>query len=508
MSAIIKIIRKTFSLKYSFAVVGSGPGCFHTIKHLINKFGDNIKIDIFEKDPLPYGLVRSGIAPDHYSMKNVIKDYITILKKHNVNIFCNVEVVEKISEISLQNREVQQCYLDINNLTKLYSGIIISCGAEDEIKLNLPCYLNNTENNNYLGISNELNIRNYFSGKEIVSWYNGQFETSIKSTLNDTNFDKVKDVVIVGNGNVSVDVSRLLIKDIKDLSNLDIPDHVLNKFKERNIDRIHIVGRRGSIQSAFSTKEIKELNKIRSMVLDKEEYDFSKNKSSLDELESKDFAVKRNLTNKFQFIESLERKNLNDINSMFKMRNIFLRYLLEPSKIVVKHINKNEYTVDGIYFMRNELIGNPHEQKSKVIENLKDKELYIKCDLLVSSVGYVSSQPFKSLFKYSKNVVENDKGHIKENIFCSGWYKRGAKGILNETLVDARETFQSIEKNLDKLKESKNDFNIFEYITNKTYLIDKIKCVSLMEKEESDGKKEGKLLKKIISRKEIFNVNI
>jgi len=213
---------------YRFAVIGCGPAGFYCAKNLI-KYVDDIRVDIFDRFPHPYGLVRNGVAPDHQEMKNIQNDYAEVLEERGRCQFIgNVEIGKHIS---------------IAKLKELYSGVIYAYGATDSRMLGLP---------------GEQELKGIYPSKRFVSWYN----TSLDRMENRMELGDVKDVVIIGNGNVATDITRMLTKSYAELKASDMHDDVLDCVKGSAVRNIEIIGRRGICQAAFTTKEIREVSRI------------------------------------------------------------------------------------------------------------------------------------------------------------------------------------------------------------------------------------------------------
>lgn len=498
-----------------FAVIGSGPAGFYATKMLTTKYGDGVSVDIYDKLPHPFGLVRTGIAPDHQNMKNVQKDFLTVLDYPNVNMLCNVEITDdcELQDVKDLNNPNSSIKINIQRLMKSYSGIILCCGAEGEATL---------------GLENEVNPNVIFS-RQFVNWYNGSIESSLHSELNKIDFAKIKNVAIIGNGNVALDIFRILAQKHDYLSKLDIPQHVLHILQNKAIENVHIIGRRGAVQSAFSTKEIRETSKITQIYTIKEEIEESLNAQTQEELNTNNAAERRLLTRKLDFIKSLpqisQKDMLETVNSKSDQPRLFLRYLLSPTSVAVRSNSE----LRGINVIPNKLVGPPFKQNSE-IDSTKPAEL-IEADLIVYSIGYKPKKLFSSLFSYGKNgLIQNQKGfieHESNKIFTSGWMKRGARGILDETLHDSQETFITISKqlsNLDSVQSIYSKDNSKYDIDNQSYklnyeklfgvpqdilsnkIIQKEEIKRILKYEEDEGKRMLKLSEKICSRAEMLRI--
>ncbi len=264
------------------AIVGSGPSGFYAAEALF-KSDIIAKTDLYERLPSPFGLVRSGVAPDHQKLKQAIKLYEKIAENENFQLIANVNIGTDIS---------------IEQLKEAYHAVIITCGAETDRKLNL---------------SGE-NLDGCYTATEFVGWYNGHPD------YRDREFDlSGETAVIVGQGNVAADVARILSKTIDELKYTDIAQHALDVLAESRIKTIKVIGRRGPAQAKFTPKELREFGELDNCLPFINKQDLVLNPESKTEL-----ANKSNIGNKkfmICFVTLLEISqlmiNLVDVNSTF-----------------------------------------------------------------------------------------------------------------------------------------------------------------------------------------------
>lgn len=519
------------SKKFKIGIVGSGPAGFYVAKMLQLRYSNILSIDIFEKLPHPFGLIRTGIAPDHQEMKNAQKDFLSLLENENINLLCNVEITDSEKQINTNINNLKKSnstlYVEIEKLIYNYSAIVLCCGANGESSLFLE---------------NEKKANNIIFSRDFVNWYNGCIETSINSRINKFNFADIKNVTIIGNGNVAIDIARLLSREYSSLVKYDIPEHVLNKLKYKNVENIHIIGRRGAVQSAFSTKEIRELSKIANIYTIKNEIENSLNLESLKELQTNNLSDSRLLNRKFNLIKSFEslsklENNLSSINP--NKSSIYLRYFLLPCKL---HFNNNQAT--KIEFNKTKLTGIANLQKS-IIDNEANKEI-LNTDLIINSIGYKTTPIFKDYFAYdSRGIIKNNKGLVEYNteftnknsnipnkVYTSGWMKRGANGILDMTLKDTQDTYTIISNNVSNmetinnlyLKYKDNKYYCYNKVGNNKFvfdykklfntsednisklLINKHEIKKILKKEENDGLRLKKIAEKIVNKNKMIEV--
>ena len=209
----------------SVAVVGTGPAGVYFVDRLKRFVSDSVRIDLFERLPTPFGLVRSGVAPDHPDTKKVINKLTEVCQSDGVRFLGNVAVGSDVSVPELQQH---------------YSAVVLAHGAEDD---------------RYLGIENEY-ATGVLSARKFVNWYNGhpRFTDVTLPSLN-----AVDSVGIIGLGNVALDCARILLRPVEDLQTTDIADHALSELRGSSVQNVHIVGRKGPFQAQFSGKELREL---------------------------------------------------------------------------------------------------------------------------------------------------------------------------------------------------------------------------------------------------------
>lgn len=209
----------------SVAVVGAGPAGIYFVDRLRRFVSGSIRIDLFERLPTPFGLVRSGVAPDHPDTKNVVKKFTAVCNSDGVRFLGNVAVGRDVSV-----PELQQCY----------NAVVLAHGAEDDRQL---------------GIENE-NCRGVLSAREFVNWYNGH---PMFTDVSFPSLQTVDSVGIIGLGNVALDCARMLLRPVEELQKTDMADHALSELRNSAVKNVHIIGRRGPLQAQFSGKELREI---------------------------------------------------------------------------------------------------------------------------------------------------------------------------------------------------------------------------------------------------------
>jgi ferredoxin--NADP+ reductase len=384
------------------AIVGSGPSGFYAAESLF-KFDCKVKVDMFDRLPAPFGLVRYGVAPDHPKIKNVIKVYEKVAERPEFSFIGNVNVGETIS---------------IQEMKRFYDAIIIATGAETDRKL---------------GIEGEDLIGSYAS-TQFVGWYNGHPD------FQDLTFDFSTEVaVVIGQGNVAMDVCRILLKTADELKNTDITQHALDALATSKIKEVHCFGRRGPVQAAFTPIEIREFGELADCYTVISPKHFDLNEASKKELEDPANSVRKK---NYEILLELGK-----MSPEGKKKKFVLHFCNSPIEI------RGKGRVQKVVFEKNNLIGEPNQQKVRGtgVTNTFD------CGLVFRSIGYLGV-PIKGLpFHSSSGTITNQRGRIMDSeqiytgLYVTGWIKRGATGIIGTNKMDSDETVHSLHEDLSLL---------------------------------------------------------
>jgi ferredoxin--NADP+ reductase len=391
------------------AIVGSGPSGFYAAEALI-KSEIKTKVDILERLPSPYGLVRSGVAPDHQKLKQVIALYEKTAELPDFNLIANVNVGIDIT---------------INELCESHHAVIITSGAETDRKL---------------GISGE-DLKGSHTATEFVGWYNGHPD------YRDREFDLSHEVaVIIGQGNVAADVSRILAKTVDDLKHTDIAQHALDVLAESKIKEIHVIGRRGPAQAKFTPKELREFGELSdcNAIIRKE--DMTLNSESELELQEKS-----NIGNKKIYDQFCEfSKHELDIN---KSKKCYFKFLMSPKELI------GETKLEKVILEKNQLSGEALKQSAKGT----GETIALETGILFRSIGYhgvaTEGVPFddaSGTIPNNKGRVINDDGKAITKLYTAGWIKRGPSGIIGTNRACSVETVECLLDDLDVLDDGTN----------------------------------------------------
>ena len=478
----LRNLKKHFSSKtspLSFAIIGSGPGGFYTSKLLLNYMKD-IRVDIFEKLPHPFGLIRNGVAPDHQDVKKIMTDFTEVLDDSRVRFFGNISIGEDISFKVLQEN---------------YSGVVIAYGADYENKLDL---INEDKHG-------------CFSARRFVNWYNGHVEYSNMDFPLDS-----ENCVIIGNGNCAIDIARMLTKEYEDLKRFDIEESILEKLSNNKVRDIHMIARRGILQSAFTIKEIGELASLKNLKVFVFQEDLMKSVDdlSMSILNATDIAEKKHIIRKLELIKTFEIvKDENDLHRKLDKtkKNLILRFFMAPTQI----LTNNDVVNSVIFNKANMSLG---ENKKLISHITETKAAQINTRLLMKSIGFKSTKLFNEVkFSDKTNTIVHVNGKVFDhknefvkNVFTVGWVKRGAQGIIDQTFKDVNGTIEtvieSIKDNLITPKTPDIGLVLQNLEKNNVKYVNSEQWRKLDDYEISEGKKKNKLREKIVSKEKMIEI--
>ena len=385
------------------AIVGSGPSGFYATEALF-KSGKTVLIDMYERLAVPFGLVRSGVAPDHPKLKQVVLVYDKIARSSGFRFFGNVTIGRDLTT---------------DELRTAYDAVVFTCGAESDRRLGIPGE----------------DLPGSHTATEFVGWYNGHPD------YRDRVFDLSQEVaVIIGQGNVAIDVCRILAKTVDELKHTDIAEHALAALAESRIREIHMIGRRGPAQAKFTNKELRELGELADADVSFDPTDLKLNPESEAELADKNNDVSaKNM--------ELFRGFLN-AGGAPKRRHCHLHFLKSPVELLGKE------RVEAIVLEKNRLQGAPFEQQARGTGERSE----IPCGLLFRSIGY-KGMPVPGIpFDERKGVLPNREGRVLDGnsilpgVYCAGWIKRGPTGIIGTNRADSVATVNSLLADLPALE--------------------------------------------------------
>ncbi|XP_027340196.1 NADPH:adrenodoxin oxidoreductase, mitochondrial isoform X2 [Abrus precatorius] len=390
-------------------VVGSGPAGFYTAE----KAHQQAQVDIIDRLPTPFGLVRSGVAPDHPETKIVINQFTRVAQHERCSFFGNVILGSSIS---------------LSELRELYHVVVLAYGAESDRSLGIPGE----------------NLKGIHSAREFVWWYNGHpdgrnLDPDLKST--DT-------AVILGQGNVALDVARILLRPTVELATTDIASHALATLEESSIRVVYLVGRRGPAQAACTAKELREVLGIHNLDISILESDLLLTPADEEELKSN--RIQRRV---YELLSKAATSKPKHVGS--NKRELNFVFFRKPDSF--QELRDRGGHVSGVHFEKTVLKSvEPGKQIAVGAGEFED----IKCGMVLKSIGY-KSVPVDGLpFDHKKGIVPNDRGRVlsdssdpsvlERGLYVCGWLKRGPTGIIATNLYCAEETVSSISEDLEK----------------------------------------------------------
>jgi ferredoxin--NADP+ reductase len=380
------------------AIVGSGPAGFYAAEQLLGAADHDVRVDLFERLPTPWGLVRAGVAPDHPKIKAVTRRYEKTAAKDGFRFFANVEVGRDVSAEELRAH---------------YHAVLYAFGASGDRRLGIP--------------GEEL--AGSHSATEFVAWYNGHPDFC------DHEFDlTATTAVVVGNGNVALDVARMLALPRATLAATDVADHALDALAGSSIEEVVVLGRRGPAQAAFTTPELIELSELADADVIVDPGDTELDAASERMVEEADAATKKK-------IEVLRGYAASEPHG--HRRRIVLRFFASPLEIV------GDERVEGVRVGRTELV--EHEDGSLRAE-VTEVEETIPAQLVFRSVGYRGKALPGVPFDERSATIPNDVGRVldapggsqRPGEYVSGWIKRGPSGIIGTNKKDSQETVDAL----------------------------------------------------------------
>jgi ferredoxin/flavodoxin---NADP+ reductase len=377
------------------AIVGAGPSGFYAAEHILKDEATHAQVDLFDRLPTPFGLVRGGVAPDHPKIKSVIRVYEKTAAREGFRFFGNVKVGHDI---------------EVGDLERLYHAIVYTVGCETDRQLGIP--------------GEELPGSR--AATAFVGWYNAHPDYA------DEEFDlSCERAVVIGNGNVAMDVARMLALTGDELRGTDTADHAIEVLDRSGISEIVVLGRRGPVQAAFTNPEIKELGEMEDadVVVDPAEVELDEASAAYLESEEADKTTRVNV----EILREFSQRQPSG-----KRKRIVLRFLSSPVEIL------GEERVEKVVIGRNELVDEGGTLRARDTGEREELE----CGLVLRSVGYtgipIEGVPFEErrgliLNEGGRVLDSHDAGH-KVGHYTAGWIKRGPSGVIGTNKKDSQET--------------------------------------------------------------------
>jgi ferredoxin/flavodoxin---NADP+ reductase len=418
---------------YKVAIVGAGPAGYFAAQALQNLQTEELQftIDMIERLPTPWGLVRSGVAPDHPKIKTVSKVFEKVAKAGNFRLFGGVELGTDIS---------------IEQLQDMYDAVVIATGSAVGKKLGIPGE----------------DLPGSFSAAEFVPWYNAHPDFhGVDVPLN------CETAVVIGAGNVAMDVARMLALEPSELDPTDTADHAIDALKESAIREVVISARRGPEHAAFTSPELRELPKL-------EHTNVLINKSD----------IKAAITRAGDAIEKDTKSNLDAMLLISEKeptshdRTMKFQFLATPIEI------KGAGQVEEVVF-----------QKTG-----SDEKFTVKCGLVITAIGYEAANI--PGIPYQSGKVLNTDGRVKENLFVVGWAKRGPSGVIGTNKSDASDVMKLL---VEDLKSAKDKGDVSDLLKDKKF-VSQSHWEAINAAEVAAGEPLGKPRKKAVLREELLGL--
>jgi len=360
------------------AVVGSGPAGFYAAGALLSA-DQPVEVDMIERLPTPWGLVRLGVAPDHPKLKTVSRAFERIAEQPGFRFLGNVELGRDLTH---------------DDLVRLYDAVIYAVGAQTDRRLGIPGE----------------DLPGSWAATELVAWYNGHPD------YQQLEFDlDVERAVVIGNGNVALDVARMLALTPEELAPTDATDASIEAIAASSLREIVVVGRRGPAQAAFTTPELQEMGDLAGA-------DVIVDPADLEGADPKDRNSERNLAVLRDFAAR---------EPVGKPRRVVFRFFHSPVAIL------GDERVEGVDLVCNELDANERAVPT-------DEHETISCGLVFRSVGYHGVELPGVPFDPASGTIPNERGRVSPGVYCAGWIKRGPTGVIGTNKKDAAETVETL----------------------------------------------------------------
>jgi ferredoxin/flavodoxin---NADP+ reductase len=371
------------------AVVGSGPAGFYAADALLKSEDPRVEVDVIDRLPTPWGLVRLGVAPDHENIKAVSRAFEKIAARPGFRFFGNVEVGSNVSH---------------EELLQLYDAVVYTVGAQTDRRLGIPGE----------------DLPGSWAATAFVAWYNGH--PDFQHLQFDLSHERV---VVIGNGNVAIDCARMLALTPEELAPTDTTHEAIDAINAAGVREILMLGRRGPVQAAFTPPELKELGELAGAEPVVDPRDLELDPASRRDLEADRDRARRN----YELLEEYAARE-----PAGKPRRIVLRFLVSPVAIL------GEDKVEGVEVAHNELV----EEDGRIVARPTGKTEVIPAGLVLRSVGYKGVALPGVPFDERSGTIPNDRGRVEgaERTYAAGWIKRGPSGVIGTNKKDAAETVE------------------------------------------------------------------
>jgi ferredoxin--NADP+ reductase len=426
------------SKKLHVAIVGAGPAGIYAGNILSNQYPD-VEIDLFDSLPAPYGLIRYGVAPDHPRIKGIVNSLHEMLNDGKIRFYGNVTFGVDLT---------------LEDIRKHYHAVIFATGAIKDAELNIP----------------GVDLPGSYGAADFVAWYDGHPDYPRTWPL------EAKQVAVLGNGNVALDVARVLAKHADDMLSTDIPANVYEGLKQSPVTDVHVFGRRGPANIKFTPIELRELGEVEDVDIVLYDEDFAEGWFDEDA---------EGVTNQHKvmarIMESWRERELTGAS-----RRLHLHFYSTPVEIL------GDYKVTGIKFQRTGT----------------DKFFEHEVQAVYRAIGYFGSALPEIPFDEKLGVITNQGGRVADGIYATGWIKRGPIGLIGHTKSDATETIENLVADVDKLTDPQAPGEVLATLSERgVQYTDWQGWLKLDAYEQSLGEKVNRERIKVVDRDEQVRIS-
>jgi len=380
--------------KLRLAIVGAGPAGIYAADILLkHERSFEVSIDLFERLPAPYGLVRYGVAPDHPRIKGIVTALREVLDTGHIRLFGNVNYGTDIT---------------LGDLKKHYHAVIFSTGAITDQALDLP------------GIG----LEGSYGAADFVSWYDGHPDVPRTWPL------EAHEVAVIGNGNVALDVARMLSKHPEDLLPTEVPDNVYDGLVASPVTDVHVFGRRGPMQVKFTPLELRELGEMRDVDVVIHEEDFTLDEAAQQAIES----------NKQLFVINKIFNTWREREAGTASRRLHLHFYAKPLEVL------GDNHVTGFRYERTEPDGEGGVKGTGEVREIPVQAVYRAVGYFGTPLAGIPFDPRYGIIPNHEGRVLDDSNCVVPGVYATGWIKRGPVGLIGHTKSDAMETIQHLVK--------------------------------------------------------------
>jgi ferredoxin--NADP+ reductase len=432
------------------AIVGSGPAGFYAAGQLLSAADLSVEVDLFDRLATPWGLVRAGVAPDHPKIKSVTRVYEKTARKPGFRFHGNVEVGTDVSH---------------EELAAAYHAVLYAVGAPTDRRLGIPGE----------------DLPGSHAATEFVAWYNGHPDYC------DHEFDlSPRRAVVIGNGNVALDVARMLALTPAELEKTDTADHALEALAASGVEEIVVLGRRGPAQAAYTNPELRELVDLADadIVVDPAEVALDEHSRAFIESDAADGTAKRNVEIATGYAER---------GPAGKRRRILLRFLASPVEIL------GDERVEGVRIVRNEITPELRARPTGETE-------VIEAGLVLRSIGYRGTPIPGVPFDDARGTIANDGGRVTgmPGTYTAGWIKRGPSGVIGTNKKCAQETVDLLLADLAAGALPEPTAEPDELLARLDEVVDYVGWEAIDEHERGLGEPHGRPRVKLVRRAELL----